>query len=82
MINSANYFLGCSFFEKECRRAVNLSKYAWYTDDGIYFAEGTYENNKKFKPTEINNKLQLEYPDEDFRIYNQYRKGYINIFDK
>lgn len=81
-INSANYFLGCSFFEKECRRAVNLSKYAWYTDDGIYFAEGTYENNKKFKPTEINNKLQLEYPDEDFRIYNQYRKGYINIFDK
>lgn len=81
-INSDNYFLGCSFFEKECRRAVNLSKYAWYTDDGIYFAEGTYENNKKFKPTEINNKLQLEYPDEDFRIYNQYRKGYINIFDK
>lgn len=81
-INQPNYFLGCSFFEKKCRRAVNLSQYTWYIDDGIYLKTGEFENNKKYKPVEINNKLQIEYPNEDFRIYNQYRKAYINMFDQ
>lgn len=81
-INQPNYFLGCSFFEKKCRRAVNLSQYTWYIDDGIYLKSGKYENSKKFKPVEINNNLQIEYPNEDFRIYNQYRKAYISTFDQ
>lgn len=80
-INPPNYFLGCSLFEKKCRRAVNLSKYAWYIDDGLFFEEGNFENGKKYKPREINNLLQEQHPEEDFRLYNQYRKAYINIFD-
>lgn len=81
-LNPENYFLGCSMFEKQCRRAVDLSKYIWYSGLGIYLKDGDFENGKKFKPVAIDNKLQQEYPAEDFRLYNLYRKAYLKVFDQ
>ncbi len=79
-INDPNYFLGCSIFERMCRRTLDLSRYGWYTDKGFFYEEGFYENGKKYKPEKIDSFFQKKHPDIDFSLINAYREGFISLF--
>lgn len=78
-INEPNYFLGCSIFEK-CRRVLDLSHYGWYTGNGFYYEEGSYENGKKYHPEKIDNHFQKKHTEMNFSLINACREGFINIF--
>ena len=78
-INAPNYFLGCSIFEK-CRRVLDLSHYGWYTGNGFFYEEGSYENGKKYHPEKIDNHLQEKHTEINFSLINAYREGFLNIW--
>ena len=45
-INAPNYFLGCSIFEKKCRRALDLSRYGWYAGNGFFMKKDPMKTAK------------------------------------